>query len=216
MKYLWALLAFFIMQPANAKIIIVGDVKVSVRADSAAAAREQALDQAHQLAFQKLLSEHFPERAGPLPSQDVLKDMVSDFSIDREKTTPTSYTASLTFQFDEPQVVNWVQRIQTHQPNQHGPSSSPFLPQPKEERKPLIIAVSYGNHAEWQHIKKTLETFPGVQKLSVFTLSPKNAKLEIIYRGSIDTLMQGLLQKNILLSQQEDGWMISSNEHALR
>lgn len=216
MKYLLAFLACFIIHSANAQTITVEGVKVSVTGDSAAAAREQALDQAHHLAFQKVLSENFPEKQVSSPSEETLRGMVRDFSINREKTTPTSYTASLTFQFDEPQVRNWVAQVQNGHPDPQEPSSSPFLQQPKEESKPLLIAASYGTHSEWQHIRKTLETFPGVQKLSIFTLSPKSAKMEITYRGSIDKLVQGLLQQGFRLVQQNGEWVLSSNEQALR
>ena len=213
MKYLWIVVAFFLMQEARAQTITVRDVKVSVKADSAASAREQALGQAHQLAFQKLLYENFPERAGPLPSPDVLGNMVSDFSIDREKATPMSYTASLTFQFDEPQVITWVQQIQT---TPQDPQSLPFPNPLYGSNVPLKITATYATHSEWRHLKTTLENFPGVQNLSLSSLSPKNANLEIIYRGSTDQLAQDLLQKGILLSQQEGGWIMTSTGEALR
>lgn len=208
MKYFWIVCAFFLMEGANAQTITVGNVKVSVTADSAASAREKAIGQAHQLACQKLVNENFPERAGSFPSQDVLMDMVNDFSIDREKTTSTSYAASLTFQFDESQVLRWVQ--------QDGPLS-PTLPPMHQtsESRPLKIKASYRNHAEWQYIRKTLENFPGVQNLSIFTLSAKNASMRISYLNPIDRLEKGLLQKGILLSQQEDGWVVSSNGQML-
>lgn len=93
---------------AKAHVITVADVKVSVTADSAAVARDKALDQAHALAFQKLLKENFPEESKNPPSTDVIMNMVTDFSIDREKTTPKSYTASFTFQFDASQLLGWV------------------------------------------------------------------------------------------------------------
>jgi hypothetical protein len=134
--------------------------------------------------------------------------MVIDFSIDREKTTPTSYTAVLTFQFNEPSVLTWLQR------GQQRPSSIPFVRE--TGGLSLNITASYTTHTEWQHIKKTLENFPGVKTLSIFTLSPKNASMKITYRGPIDKLQQGLLQNDILLTAQEDGWMVSSNRMALR
>lgn len=210
MKSFWIVVAFFLIGTAKAQTITISDVKVSVKGDSAAAAREEALEQAHQVAFKKLMNETLPEGNIPLPSQDVLKDMVSDFSIDREKSTPTSYTASMTFQFDELQVTRWVEGLQ-----QGRPDSSPFPERPSEERGPLKVTASYATYGDWQHIKKALEDFPGVQHFSIFALSPKNANLEIVYRGPIDQLERGLLQKGILLSQQGEGWVVSSTDQAL-
>lgn len=209
MKYFFIVLSFFIMQVAKAQTITVEDVKVSVKADSPASAREQALDQAHKLAFEQLMEAHFPEISYSLPSLDELRDMVSDFSINREKTTHMSYSASLTFQFDSPLVQTWAQHAQQ--------SSSP-LPLPHmhyKENKSLKLTASYGSLLEWQHIRNSLENFPGVQGLSIFALSPKNASLEIIYGGPFEKLEQGLLQKGVLLSQREEGWAVSSKGQAL-
>ena len=108
MRYLWFLVFLVWGGQVGAQTMTVTNVKVSVTDSSPATAREKALDQAHQLAFQKLVEENFPESAGLLPPSDALMSMVTDFSIDREKTSPKSYTASLTFQFDGPQVHAWL------------------------------------------------------------------------------------------------------------
>lgn len=44
---------------STAHAITVSDVRVSITADSAGAAREQAIKQAHTIAFQKLMQENF-------------------------------------------------------------------------------------------------------------------------------------------------------------
>lgn len=205
MKYFGIIVGLLLLQAAYAQTITVGNVKVSVRAESAASAQEQALDKAHQLAFQKLVHENFPESSVSLPDSDTLREMVRDFSIDREKTTPTSYMASLTFQFSEPSVLAWLQRAQ-----QSDPSLS-LVRKPHTENLSLNLTASYTNHTEWQYIKETLENFPGVQTLSIFTLSSKNATMKMTYRGPMDTLKKGLLQKDILLTEQGDGWMVASS-----
>lgn len=206
MKYFWIVAALLFLQEAKAHTIAVRDVKVSVKADSAASAREEALNQAHGLAFQKLVQENFPEQTMSIPSQDALYNMINDFSIDREKSTPTSYTASLTFQFDEFQVRDWAQQIQLKA--QTGLTAPRGL-HSHGKGSPVKILASYGAHREWLYIKKTLENCVGVQNFSVITLSPNNATLQINYSGPMDQLEQVLLQKNILLSQQEDNWSIA-------
>lgn len=212
MKYFWIVAVLLFFQEARAQTITITDVRVSVRSDSAASAREQALNRAHELAFQKLVRENFPEHVISLPSQNILSNMVNDFSIDREKSTPTSYTASLTFQFDEPQIMAWVQKTPLNAQN------DPTVPRGLQSNgigRSLRILASYGTHGEWLHIRKALENSAGVQNLSIFTLSPKNANLEIYYRGPIDQLEQTLLQKDILLSQQDDNWVIALNKQIL-
>lgn len=207
MKYYWIIMAC-LLQPVQAHPLVVKDIKVSVIADSAASARDQAIDQAHQLAFQKLITETFPETTAPVPSTEVLKDMVQDFSIDREKTTPTSYAASLSFEFDEPQVRRWIQRP----PNAlHDGVTVQAI-----QGRPVRIKASYTNHMEWHQIRQALETFPGVQAVSIMSLSPQNATLAVNYGGEMDKLRQGLMQNGLFLSEQEEGWVVSTNEQTLR
>ena len=204
MKYLW--LVAIGISTIDAKAQTVTGVKVSVTADSAATAREKALDQGHELAFQKLLKENFPESSALLPSHDTIMNMVTDFSIDREKTTPTSYAASLTFQFDSPQVQAWVQK--QDQPSSREISSSPYS---FEDGKILKIEGYYGTFSEWQNIKKALEGIAEIQKVVVLALSPQSANLEVVYGGNIEKLQQDLLLKGFLLSSREGIWKISTN-----
>lgn len=205
MRPLWyTMLAVVLVHTTHALPLTVEHVKVTVTAESAAAAREKALDKAHHLAFLQLIQESYPDHTGSPPPTDTLREMVIDFSIDREKTTPTSYTASLTFQFDEPKVVNWLERG-THK------SSASFA----QKSESLKVTASYQTHGEWQHIKSTLENFPDIQSLTIFTLSLKNASIGITHRGSIDQLKQELLRQNIHLTQQEGEWVISADGQGL-
>ena len=204
MKYLWFFVIFLFALDAKAQIMTVSNVKISVTGDSAATAREKALDQAHDLAFQKLLNENFPEKSGSSPSHDAIVDMVTDFSIDREKTTPTSYAASLTFQFDASQVYPWLQQKQLS----GSLSSSSPLPSLSMAGKSLKLVASYSSLSEWQHIKRALQELPGIQKINLLTLSLENANIEIVYGGDPEQLHSHLLQKGLTADSQGGVWAI--------
>ncbi len=205
MKYFWILPLCFLTQPVKAQIITVPGVQVSVTAESAAAAREKALDQAHSLALQALLRDNYPEKSGALPPSDEILNMVKDFSIDREKTTPTSYTASLTFQFDKPQVEAWLYQEPSSPIDNAGTLAA------RKRRNSLEMTASYGTFPEWQHIKRTLEKTPGIDAINILRLSAKNADVQVTYGGDIEKLQQHLLQQGLLLSSREEGWVIMSN-----
>lgn len=201
MKYLYSFFILFLLQGMEAYAIWVKGVKVSVTDESAANAREKAIQQAHQTAFQKLLSENFPEKTMPPPSSDKIVDMVSDFSIDQEKTTPTSYAASLTFQFDDGSVQDWLQQTS-------GSSSgigrvSSF----QNGGGHLSVEVKYDTHSDWRKIKNALERAPGVQSVNILVLSPKGATIHVIHRGETNQLQKDLLGENIKLTPQGDGWV---------
>lgn len=204
MKHLWFLFIALLFQQTLVLALTVADVKVSVTANSAAAARDQALTKAHTLAFEKLLKEYFSESSPPLPPEDVLIDMVTNFSIDREKTTPQSYAASLTFQFDESRVQAWLRQDLASSSD----SSAPLF---TKDETLVKITASYATLADWHHIKQTLERLPAVGKVNIISLSPQSAALEIAYGGEMSQLQQRLSQEDLTLIPQGQDWEISSN-----
>lgn len=204
MKYLWILGSLLFMESAHAQVLTVTNIKVSVTADSSATAREEALDKAHDLAFQKLVSENFPEKSGALPTHQDIINMVTDFSIEREKTTPTNYTASLTFQFDASKVQTWAQRDAQH-------VNAPLSPS-LDAGKPLKITAFYTTLSDWNNIKNTLENSSGVQKITLHTFSSQQADMDVTFSGNIETLKAQLVQRGWSLSPQEQGWRLSANK----
>jgi hypothetical protein len=201
MKCMGFLISFLCLGHVYAQNITVQNVKVSITADSSGAAREQALDKAHDLAFQKLLEENFPEKRASLPSHNDILNMVSDFSIDKEKSSSTNYTALLTFQFDEAKVQAWLQ-------NQTSlGSSSTHLSM--TSGKPLKIKASYHTLGEWTQIKKTLETLPQIQKVSYLAVSSQNAEMNVILNGNREDLKRELHQKGFAVISEDQEWSLS-------
>ncbi len=204
MKRLWFLAIALFFQETVALAFTIKDVKVSASSDSPAAAREKALADGHALAFQKLLAEYFPTSSPTSPSHDVLMDMVTTFSIDREKSTPKTYTASLTFQFDELLVQAWLDKSQAPLPSSASASFSPST------GNSLKIRASYASLADWQHIKQTLEQVPGIQKIKIVALSPQKASLEVAHTGEIAQLKDHLRQEKLDLIPQGQDWELAS------
>ncbi|MEB3702496.1 Putative DUF2066 domain-containing protein [Candidatus Bealeia paramacronuclearis] len=106
-------LALFIAYDLSAQgdSYFVTGIKVSATADSAAKAREDAINQGYALAYQKLISnmgDLGQATRADVPPLESLMSMVADFSIDQEKNTSVSYTASLSFQFDPAPTNAWI------------------------------------------------------------------------------------------------------------
>lgn len=207
MKFFYWFSLFLIPGMVQAQALTVTGVQVSATADSSATAREKALDQAHDLAFERLVSQNFSEISAPLPPHDKIVDMVSNFSIDREKTTAKSYTASLTFQFDGTQVQDWV--LQT---NRSPEQSSNIGGAHSGRGVDFKIKVSYDSLEEWQQIKKEVEGAFGVQKVTTLTLSPQSAILEVKYAEDIQKLQRYFNDKGWILASQEEGWSLSRDK----
>lgn len=81
----------------------VRDIAVDVTADSAAAARDEALADGERRAFEALLDRIVPADARanvPNAPPEGVRDMIADFSIRGEKTSAVRYIATLDFRFD--------------------------------------------------------------------------------------------------------------------
>ena len=77
------------------------------------------------------------------------------------------------------------------------------------------MTATHTTLSQWQQIKKAVESSPEVQKMTVFSFSPQNAYMEVVYSGDMVKLQQHLLRQELTLSSQGDVWVISSNTHRL-
>ena len=87
---------------ADTEVFAVRDVRVDVTAKTAAAARKIALEQGHRQAFDRLLSRLVPNRERdrvPQLAAAAIAELIRDFGIDEEKTSPVRYLASLRVRF---------------------------------------------------------------------------------------------------------------------
>ena len=207
MKFLYWFSLFLTPGVVQAQALTVTGIQVSATADSSATARDKVLDQAHDLAFEKLMDQNFPNVPVSLPPHDKIVDMVSNFSIDREKATAKSYTASLTFQFDNAQVQDWV--LQTNRSPEQ--ASNVGLANSGKNTN-FKINVSYNSLEEWQQIKKEIEEAFGVQKVTILSLSSQSAVLEVKYAEDIQKLQKYFNDKGWILTSQEEGWNLSRDK----
>jgi hypothetical protein len=221
MKYLFFILLLLGAQSVIAATLTVKDVKVSVKSDSSGAAREKAIEDAHTLAFQKLIVENFPDQMIPLPSPEKLMNMVSTFSIDKEKTSAKSYAASITFKFDGNQVQSWVRKTKAPQQTLAteddedkpvGKQNKDTLSESMRVSEPLQVKVLYTSLPEWTKIKRTLEETQGVLNIQVLKLSAQNALLDIQYGGDIEKLRQVLAVHGISLSDSGEGLIVKTKD----
>jgi hypothetical protein len=87
---------------SRGEVFAVRDVQVDVTAETAAAAREEALATAQRNAYLTLLARLTPASvAGKLPKVDGadLADLVSCYEVQQEKNSPVRYIATLTYHF---------------------------------------------------------------------------------------------------------------------
>jgi hypothetical protein len=98
---------------ASDEVFTVTDVAVDATAQTAAAARERALQEGQRQAFERLLQRLTPasERARlPRPTDAAIADLVRDFEISGEKTSSVRYIASLNIRFKPEDVRNLLRQ----------------------------------------------------------------------------------------------------------
>lgn len=86
---------------ARASVLEVQGVSVDITADSAAAAREQAIVEAQRKAFAQLVAEMTGGGQPPAISDEDIASLVRDFSIVSEKSSAVRYIATFDFRFNE-------------------------------------------------------------------------------------------------------------------
>lgn len=95
-----SLLALALAATAAAETIAVSDIAVDVRAETAAAARDSAIVEAHRQAFRQVVAELSPGTEVPEVSDDRIASLVRDFSILQERSSAVRYLGTFEFRFD--------------------------------------------------------------------------------------------------------------------
>lgn len=117
---------------AVADVFTVLDVRVDTTAKTAAAARKIALADGHRQAFARLLARlvpnHMQDRV-PRTSAADLAEMIRDFGIDEEKTSPVRYLATLRVRFKRSAVRGLLRHAEV-----------PFAETPS---KPVLVLPVY-------------------------------------------------------------------------
>lgn len=201
LKYVYLFLCFLTMECAFAQSLVIDNVKVSVTDKSAGEAKEVALEQAHDLAFEKLLELHFPDKQGLKATHEDVLNMVSGFSIEREDSKAKTYTALLAFQFDLSKVMSWAQG--------HSYTNGVQNPSAVEVGQVLRLMAQYENLHEWNRIKKVLLSSQQIHNVIYEAISFNQAELKATLTGSVDKFKELLNQNGLSVSQLGDKWVVS-------
>ncbi len=100
-------------RPADDDVFTVLDVGVDVTAETAAAARELAIADGQNQAFQRLIQRLVPRRdhaSVPVLGGRVLADLVRDLQVEQEKTSTVRYLATLKVRFKSAAVRKMLRR----------------------------------------------------------------------------------------------------------
>jgi hypothetical protein len=182
----------------------VSGVAVDVTAESAVAAREQALIQGQRKAFEQLVVELLGVgQAGAVrrPSDDELSAMVQDFEVENERASAVRYIGSLTFRFDAEAVDALIGRPPA------GSAGTPAFPTTGPVRN-LNVTVPIRNLAEWVEVRRRLSSVALVRRAEVRYLAREEARLNLVFSGAPEQLSQALAQRQLFLTEATPYWVL--------
>ncbi len=145
---------------ADADVFAVRDVRVDVTAKTAAAARKIALEQGHGQAFDRLLSRLVPNRERdrvPRLTAATIAELIRDFGVDEEKTSPVRYLATLRVRFKRAAVRRLLR--QANVPFAET-ASKPVLIVPVFRRAGALLLWDQAN--SWRHAWAALPPSDGL------------------------------------------------------
>lgn len=191
----FAALFFATISICHATLYIVDNVKVSATADSAAAAREKAIQQGYTEAYNMLmirLGQEGAQTRPDAPDPQDLMNMVLDFSVDREKNTATSYSALMTFQFDSKKIDDWVSGLNLATSHNSGPSLAP-----SNSTGSLTIFITVTDLRTLMNMTTSLLSIPGVKGAHVTQLTTRSALISVDTGLTSDELLKAANEKNL-------------------
>lgn len=195
---------------AHAETLTVPNVRVSVTGVSAAAARDQAIADGHRIAFQRALKQVDTEGKPipPLPTDDEIMAMTKGFSVDKEKNTSTTYTALLSFQFDDGRLLRWVQnppKQKADPTTQMADATLQIEPNTSGAQTVVTFDVPLTALDDLVVLENKLRSIPLVTDYKLDSFSRTMATIDLSFVGDMNQLQAALAQKAWTLNPNAEG-----------
>jgi len=202
---LLASVAFLAMAPqARAGTYTVSGIPVDVTAADASAARDQAIVEGQRAALKALVENMMgAEKAAqiPLPDDAGISDMVQDFEVESERLSTVRYVGTLTFRFLSDPVDRLVGRAP---PGTVGTATT----MPAGPVRTITVSVPISGLQQWMDFRQRLVGVPLLHRADVRYLAQDEGKLDLVFSGEPQQLMQALAQRQLQLTQDGMDWML--------
>ncbi|MDD3371970.1 MAG: hypothetical protein PHE27_09125 [Alphaproteobacteria bacterium] len=201
-------------KPAEISAIIsdpftVTDINVDITADTAAHARDKALEEAQRKGYVQLLTKLGTTDSGNL-SADELAGLVRSFEVQSEHLSPVRYVGVFTVSFKEAAVRNRVIVPPPQaQPQSHTLQLPASMQAPVAPSEPPPAHLSVTIRAEslpaWVQIKKRLSEVMPITNIDMLGIGRGLVHIDLTYTGLLDDLKEAVAAQNFLLGQMPAG-----------
>lgn len=184
----WFVFLFLLCWAAvgQAHLFVVNDVSVSAQGDSGVKAKEAALAQGTQQAFNLLLEKITLVPTGtelPMLAPEDIAVFVRDVVVNNEQTTPTKYAGSLNFNFDEKAVRSFLDAQQIPYFTQEPPTYV-MVPVWREQGVERVLTADNPLYEAAGQVKGDLHTFV----LPEMPVANPNDVVEMVPSVDLDSL----------------------------
>lgn len=76
-------------------------------------------------------------------------------------------------------------------------------------RNKVMVLASVSTLSSWTQIRAKLSTLPMIDQIEVLAVAPQQVDVAITYRGSAESLANGITAQNLRLIQNQDYWVVS-------
>jgi hypothetical protein len=189
---------------ARAGTYTVSGIPVDVTAADAAAARDQAIVEGQRAALKVLIENMMgSEKAAQitLPDDAGISDMVQDFEVESERLSAVRYVGTLTFRFLSDPVDQLVGRA---------PAGTVLTtaPMPTGPVRTITVNVPITGLQQWMELRQRLVGVPLLHRADVHYLAQDEGKLDLVFSGEPQQLMEALAQRQLQLTQDGENWML--------
>jgi len=191
---------------ARAGTYTVSGVPVDVTAADASAARDQAIVDGQRAALKVLVENMMgAEKAAQiaLPGDAEIGEMVQDFEVESERLSAVRYVGTLTFRFLSDPVDRLVGRAPA---GTVGATTAPMSAGPV---RTITVSVPISGLDQWMDLRRRLVGVPQLHRADVRYLAQDEGKLDLVFSGEPQQLMQALAQRQLQLTQNGPDWMLS-------
>lgn len=83
---------------------------------------------------------------------------------------------------------------------------------PAEKVKTQVVRIEFTHSSQWQKMRKSFDTLPGIQYVDIGAVSPNFAQVVLYFHGTPNTLRQTLAARGFNVQDDKKYWIVTGGE----
>jgi len=185
---------------ANDDAFTIPNIEISHSGDETAISKIKAIETGEMEALRSVLSNLGAAGRVQNLSSEQVGLLVESYELQNEKTTETSYSATMTVSFNPAQVKALLG---------NGQNAPPGKPEVLVGQPMISLRAVFRDIPEWLIIKDKLQKMNFVQKTEIKDIAAQSADMDIYYQGAVISDLPQLFQSyGMHISGGPSGWIL--------